>query len=68
MAYAYDLVRPNRDPDLQIANMHDVRRIAHRDPERDEGWVEFDVTGAVGRWIRNSVGPIIKICGSPDGN
>ena len=42
----------------QIANMHDVRKINHRDAEKDEGLVEFDVTGAVGRWIRNSVGPI----------
>ena len=58
MAHVYDLVRPNKNPDLQIANMHDVRKISHRDAEKDEGWTEFDVTGAVGRWIRNSVGSI----------
>ena len=60
MAYVYDLVKPNKNPDLQIANMHDVRKINHRDPEKDDGWVDFDVTGAVGRWIRYDINGSIE--------
>jgi bone morphogenetic protein 2/4 len=29
-----------------------VKKIHHRDVELDKGWYEFDVTGAVSRWIR----------------
>jgi hypothetical protein len=29
----------------------DIKKIYHRDAERDEGWYEFDVTPAVQRWI-----------------
>ena len=36
---------------LQIKMLMDIKKIYHRDAERDEGWYEFDVTPAVQRWI-----------------
>ena len=48
----YDLLREDRDADLEIKNPLDVKKIYHRDADLDEGWYEFDVTGAVSRWIR----------------
>jgi hypothetical protein len=29
----------------------DIKKVYHRDADRDEGWYEFDVTPAVQRWI-----------------
>ena len=37
---------------IQISTLLDSKRIHHRDAELDEDWYEFDVTGAVSRWIR----------------
>lgn len=39
-----------------LAMMLDSKKIYHRDPERDHGWYEFDVTSAVKRWLSGTDG------------
>ena len=51
----YDLMSQNEHTTVvnffQIKMLMDIKKIYHRDAERDEGWYEFDVTPAVQRWI-----------------
>ncbi len=49
---ASDLVSFNSDKDRQITSLEDVARLHQRDPRLDQGWYDFDVTGAVLRWTR----------------
>ena len=41
-----------KNPHLSM--MLDTKKIFHQDPERDQGWYEFDVTPAVQRWLAAS--------------
>ena len=52
---AYDLVKYSSDKDLQISSVLDTKKVYHRDSELDEGWYEFDVTGAVSRYVSEVV-------------
>ena len=47
----FDLIRFKKDPDLMITSLHDIKKFHSKDAELDEGWYEFDVSGAVARWI-----------------
>eukprot|EP00094_Tigriopus_californicus_P009705 TCALIF_09355-PA protein Name:"Similar to BMP4 Bone morphogenetic protein 4 (Suncus murinus)" AED:0.06 eAED:0.06 QI:0/0/0/0.66/1/1/3/0/354 len=49
-----DLLKLGHDRDSQIFSPLDSKKIHHRDSELDEGWYEFDVTGAVERWLEQS--------------
>jgi hypothetical protein len=51
-ARASDLIRYKKSEGLQIAILLDLKKINNTNAAKDEGWYEFDVTGAVARWIR----------------
>jgi len=43
-----------KNPHLSM--MMDTKKIFHQDPQRDQGWYEFDVTPALRRWLSSNDG------------
>ena len=44
-----------------LAMMMDSKQVFHRDPQRDRGWYEFDVTPAVKRWLLTDTKQILTV-------
>ena len=44
-----------------LAMMMDSKKIFHRDPQRDQGWYEFDVTPAVKRWLASDTKQMLTV-------